>query len=108
MVESAPLAAFQALVDDGLPRLGAGDELPPLWHWLALPRWSPASSIGEDGHPRRGSFLPPIELPRQMFAGGEVTRHAPITIDSTLPARPRSVVWSTSTAVRASSSWSPP
>lgn len=82
VVETVPLAAFQALVDDGLPILGAGDELPPLWHWLALPSWSPSSVLGTDGHPRRGSFLPPIELPRRMFAGGEVTLHAPIAIGS--------------------------
>lgn len=82
VIEAAPLAAFQALVDDDLPVLRTGDELPPLWHWLALPQWSPSSVLGVDGHPRRGTFLPPIELPRRMFAGGEVTLHAPITIGS--------------------------
>lgn len=84
VVETAPVAAFQALVDDGLPALAAGDPLPPLWHWLALPTWSPSSLLGADGHPRRGDFLPPIELPRRMFAGGEVTLHAPIPIGSTV------------------------
>lgn len=84
VVETGPVLAFQALVDDGLPHVGAGDALPPLWHWLALPAWSPSSLLGVDGHPRRGTFLPPIELPRRMFAGGEVTLHAPIRIGSTV------------------------
>lgn len=84
VVEAGPIAAFQALVDDGMPALGVGDPLPPLWHWLALPAWSPSSQLGVDGHPRRGGFLPPIPLPRRMFAGGEVTVHAPIPIGSTV------------------------
>lgn len=44
--------------------------LPPLWHWVALPRWSPSSLLAVDGHPVKGSFLPPVALPRRMFAGG--------------------------------------
>lgn len=84
VVEAGPIAAFQALVDDGMPALGVGDPLPPLWHWLALPTWSPSSQLGVDGHPRRGGFLPPIPLPRRMFAGGEVTLHAPIALGSTV------------------------
>ena len=84
VVDAGPLRAFQALVDDGLPEVASGDPLPPLWHWLALPAWSPSSMLGIDGHPRRGSFLPPIDLPRRMFAGGQVTLHAPIPIDATV------------------------
>lgn len=84
LVEAAPVAAFEALVDDGLPAVGVGDPLPPLWHWLALPRWSPSSQLGADGHPHRGDLLPPIALPRRMFAGGEVTLHAPIPVGATV------------------------
>jgi 3-methylfumaryl-CoA hydratase len=81
-VEPGPVAALQSLLDDGLPSLGTGDPLPPLWHWVALPRWSPSSLLGDDGHPRRGSFLPPVELPRRMFAGGRVRILAPLEIGS--------------------------
>ncbi|MBB2893580.1 MaoC family dehydratase N-terminal domain-containing protein [Flexivirga oryzae] len=84
VAEAAPVAAFQALLDDGLPLLRAGDPLPPLWHWLALPIWPRSSALGADGHPRRGGFLPPIELPRRMFAGGEIILHAPIPIGSSV------------------------
>lgn len=64
--------ALAQIFDDGLPTPEAGDPLPPLWHWVALPEWAPSSELGLDGHPRRGSFLPPIDLPRRMFAGGSV------------------------------------
>ncbi|MEV0235573.1 MaoC family dehydratase N-terminal domain-containing protein [Nonomuraea sp. NPDC050786] len=79
-----PVAALSALFDDGTPAPGPGDALPPLWHWLASARWPLSSALGVDGHPARGSFLPPVELPRRMFAGGEVVFHAPLTVGSTV------------------------
>lgn len=72
VLDPGPVAALAALFDDGLPAPAPGDPLPPLWHWVALPRWSPSHILDTDGHPRRGDFLPPIRLPRRMFAGGEV------------------------------------
>ena len=58
-----------ATLDVPLPE---GD-LPPLWHWVLFQDWRPASGLGEDGHPRRGGFLPPVhDLPRRMWAGGRV------------------------------------
>ncbi len=58
----------------------AGDALPPLWHWLFFWAVSPASGIGPDGHPRRGGFLPPVELPRRMWAGGRLRFAAPLPV----------------------------
>lgn len=72
LLDPAPVAALAALFDDGLPAPAPGDPLPPLWHWVALPHWSTSSQLSVDGHPFRGSFLPPIELPRRMFAGGSI------------------------------------
>lgn len=40
--------------------------------------------ITSDGHPQRGDFLPPVHLPRRMWAGGEVTFHAPLLIEQPL------------------------
>ncbi|XEG74801.1 MaoC family dehydratase N-terminal domain-containing protein [Pseudomonas sp. abacavir_1] len=55
---------------------------PPGLHWCLAP--SPATAgmaeLGEDGHPRRGGFLPPVPLPRRMWAGGEVETLAPLPI----------------------------
>jgi 3-methylfumaryl-CoA hydratase len=70
LLDPGPVAALASIFDDGLPAPAPGDPLPPLWHWVALPRWSPSSQISVDGHPFRGSFLPPVQLPRRMFAGG--------------------------------------
>ncbi|MGP3917888.1 FAS1-like dehydratase domain-containing protein [Nonomuraea sp. 10N515B] len=83
-VEPHPVAALSALFDDGMPVIGPGDALPPLWHWGALARWPVSSVLGVDGHPARGSFLPPVELPRRVFAGGEVVFHAPLTVGATV------------------------
>ncbi len=53
-------------------------DIPPLWHWMLFQDWKPPAGLGPDGHPRRGGFLPPVhDLARRMWAGGEVTFHAP-------------------------------
>ncbi|TCJ97618.1 MaoC family dehydratase N-terminal domain-containing protein [Nocardia alba] len=83
-VDPAPVAALSAVLDSGAPPLGVGDPLPPLWHWAALARWPVSSSIGADGHPARGTFLPPVDLPRRMFAGGDVVLHEAVAIGSTV------------------------
>jgi len=72
--------AVLAMLDDGDTRIGPGDPLPPLWQWFHfLPR-VPQSRLGPDGHPQRGGFLPPVALPRRMFAGGRLTVHAPLVV----------------------------
>ena len=69
-----------ATLDDTRTRFALGDPLPPLWHWMYfLPR-APWSKISTDGHPERGGFMPPIELPRRMFAGSRMTFHKLLTI----------------------------
>jgi 3-methylfumaryl-CoA hydratase len=50
-----------------------GDPLPPLWHWLYFLEAAPMSKIAPDGHGERGEFLPPIPLPRRMWAGSRFT-----------------------------------
>ena len=53
--------------DDPFPRIG--DPLPIGWHAVLFPRVVRHSQIGPDGHPARGDFLPPVPLPRRMWAG---------------------------------------
>jgi 3-methylfumaryl-CoA hydratase len=64
--------------DDPFPR--AGDPLPIGWHAILFPRVVRHSQIGPDGHPRRGDFLPPVPLPRRMFAGKRVTFHSELRV----------------------------
>jgi 3-methylfumaryl-CoA hydratase len=76
---AAPLAGLAATLDHIDPPWRPG-EVPPLGHWLYfLPR-VPQRDIGPDGHPKRGGFLPPVELPRRMWAGGEFEFLAPIPL----------------------------
>ncbi|MEV6925193.1 hypothetical protein AB0M46_11915 [Dactylosporangium sp. NPDC051485] len=58
--------------------LGPGDPLPPGWHWLYFNPFVRRGELGVDGHPRRGGFLPPVELPRRMWAGSDVHYRAPL------------------------------
>jgi 3-methylfumaryl-CoA hydratase len=50
-----------------------GDLLPAGWQWIFFNPMVPRSQIGSDGHPKRGGFLPPITLPRRMWAGSRIT-----------------------------------
>jgi 3-methylfumaryl-CoA hydratase len=75
-----PAAALQATLDRDDPPLREGDGLPPLWHWLYFLPTVPHSSLGREGHVRLGGFLPPVPLPRRMFAGGRTEFLAPLRI----------------------------
>jgi 3-methylfumaryl-CoA hydratase len=79
-VTPAPIAAVSATLDrdDPLPR--PGDPLPPLWHWLYFLPIARQSDLGPDGHAKRGGFLPPVPLPRRMFAGDRVQFHRPLRV----------------------------
>jgi 3-methylfumaryl-CoA hydratase len=57
-----------------------GDELPIGWHSILFPRVVRQSQIGPDGHPQRGDFLPPVPLPRRMFAGKRIAFHEPLRV----------------------------
>jgi 3-methylfumaryl-CoA hydratase len=50
----------------------AGDAAPLTVHWCLAQPVFPMSMLGGDGHPTRGGFLPPVPLPRRMWAGGEI------------------------------------
>jgi 3-methylfumaryl-CoA hydratase len=79
-ITAAPVRNLSATLDrdDPLPRRGT--ELPPLWHWLYFLPSHRQSEIGPDGHARRGGFLPPVPLPRRMWAGGRLRWHAPLRV----------------------------
>ena len=84
VVTATPCAALSATFDRPAERPPAGTPLPALWHWLyflPLPR---QSEIGPDGHPRRGGFLPPVPLPRRMWAGSQFEFHRPLRVGDAL------------------------
>jgi 3-methylfumaryl-CoA hydratase len=80
LIALAPVQAAAALLDDTTTAFAPGSPLPPLWHWFFFLARTPQARLGADGHPQRGGFLPPIELPRRMFAGARVRFLKPLVI----------------------------
>ena len=83
-ITAAPVRSMAALLDRDIAIPKAGDPLPPLWHWLYFLPSAKQSELGQDGHPKRGGFLPPVPLPRRMWAGGSLDFIAPIHVGETL------------------------
>ncbi len=80
VITAAPLAGLAATLDRDDPAPRPGDALSPLAHWLYfLPRHR-QSQLGPDGHARRGDFLPPVALPRRMWAGGRLEFLHPLRV----------------------------
>lgn len=79
VLEPARSNALRAVLgEDGA--LGPGEPLPPLHHWLYFWDARPPGSLGPDGHPARGGFLPPVPLPRRMWAGGRLRFLKPLIV----------------------------
>ncbi|EWY41010.1 acyl-CoA dehydrogenase [Skermanella stibiiresistens SB22] len=79
-VTAAPYAGLSATLDRPAGRPAEGTRLPALWHWLCFLPMERQSKIGPDGHPKRGGFLPPVPLPRRMWAGSQFEFHEPLRI----------------------------
>ena len=74
----APLQALSATLDRDDPPPRIDDAVPPCWHWLYFLPLHRAGAIGPDGHPKRGGFLPPVPLPRRMWAGSRIAFERPL------------------------------
>jgi 3-methylfumaryl-CoA hydratase len=83
-VTPVPVAALSATLDRDDPLPQPGDALPPLWHWLYFLPIHRHSELGPDGHAQRGGFLPPVPLPRRMWAGGRLEFHHPLRVGETI------------------------
>jgi 3-methylfumaryl-CoA hydratase len=57
-----------------------GDPLPATAHWNYFVPRARQSKIASDGHPEKGDFLPPVPLPRRMWAGSRIRYEAPMPI----------------------------
>ncbi len=71
-ITAAPVCGLSATLDRNDPAPALGDALPPLGHWLFFLPHHAQREIGPDGHAKRGGFLPPVPLPRRMWAGGRL------------------------------------
>jgi 3-methylfumaryl-CoA hydratase len=77
---ATPYAALSATLDRPAERPPVGTALPALWHWLYFLPLHRQSEIGPDGHAKRGGFLPPVPLPRRMWAGSQFEFHRPLRV----------------------------
>lgn len=74
-----PATMFLRVLDEAA-ELSEGDELPPMWHWLHFTPVVRQQDLGEDGHPRSGHFLPPLNPRRRMMAGGSLRSFRPFIV----------------------------
>jgi 3-methylfumaryl-CoA hydratase len=79
-----PVAALSATLDRKDPPPKTGDVIPHSGHWLYFLETASNTELGHDGHPKRGGFLPPVPLPRRMWAGGRIDFRAPVRIGDAL------------------------
>ena len=74
-VTGPAVARVRALLDLTPDRLARGEPIPSAWYVMLFPPLAAQSTLAEDGHPAKGQFLPPVALPRRMFAGRRVSFH---------------------------------
>ena len=83
LITAAPLARLAATLD----RDAAPSVVPALWHWLYFLGAAPMAQLGVDGHPVRGGFLPPVPLPRRMWAASRIEFSQAMRVGDTVTRR---------------------
>ena len=77
------LQRFRATIDSD----DVGETAPQGTHWcLCLPD-AQTEALGSDGHPKRGGFLPPIAIPRRMWASSSIEFHSPMNVGANIERR---------------------
>jgi len=79
-ITAAPVRGLNATLDHPALAVENGTPLFPLWHWLYFLPQHRQSEIGPDGHAKRGGFLPPVPLPRRMWAGSQFEFRSPVRV----------------------------
>lgn len=77
-VNSRPIEMLKALLNEKNKEVV---DLPHLSHWLYFLPIFNQDELSDDGHPRKGEFLPPIPFPKRMWAGGRLSFLIPIQIN---------------------------
>ncbi|MCP3056118.1 FAS1-like dehydratase domain-containing protein [Aurantimonas marianensis] len=88
-IDARLVRSFLATLDRDPGNVSEGDPAPLCLHWCLAPPVVPNSATGPDGHPTRGGFLPPVPLPRRMWAGGELRFLAPLVVGDRVTRRSR-------------------
>ncbi|MCZ6469845.1 MAG: MaoC family dehydratase N-terminal domain-containing protein [Gammaproteobacteria bacterium] len=79
-ISAEPLLRMAATLDREPRNIVTGDEVPALWHWAYFLTPARASELGRDGHAALGDFMPPVPLPRRMWAGGKLDFIQPLRV----------------------------
>jgi 3-methylfumaryl-CoA hydratase len=79
-ISAEPLHRMAATLDQAPEDIVDGAAVPALWHWLYFLKPDRASELGRDGHAALGGFMPPVPLPRRMWAGGQLKFNAPLRV----------------------------
>ena len=82
-ISAGPLRRMRATLDCEPETIIDGEVIPPLWHWAYFLSPVRASELGRDGHAALGDFMPPVPLPRRMWAGGKITINDAIRVGET-------------------------
>ena len=80
---------FRAVFDLPEGSTDAGHPAPSMIHFCLAPDVAATAALGPDGHPPRGGFLPPVPLPRRMWAGGEIDYRRDLRIGDVIERRSR-------------------
>ena len=84
------LQRFEALMNRKPQSVTKGTPLPACAHWCYFTPIDMQSELAVDGHARKGDFLPPVELPKRMWAGGKITFKKPLLAG--VPAEKKSTI----------------
>lgn len=82
-IAAAPADILAATFDRDDPPLKNGDPIPPGWHWYYFPEVVKLCETGPDGHKAKGGFMPPVPLPRRMWAGVRMRFDRPLRVGET-------------------------
>lgn len=80
LLSAEPLVRLAATLDCDNATAPDMSEVPALWHWVFFLPHHATRELGPDGHAARGGFLPPVPLPRRMWAGGRLTFLRPLRV----------------------------
>ncbi|MFG1429735.1 MaoC family dehydratase N-terminal domain-containing protein [Xanthobacter sp. V2C-8] len=83
-VTAALVQRFHATFDEEPGAPAEGEAAPRGIHLCLAPPAVPMHALGPDGHPARGGFLPPVPLPRRMWAGGEFVFEGDLKVGDTM------------------------
>ncbi|MCG8412894.1 MAG: MaoC family dehydratase N-terminal domain-containing protein [Pseudomonadales bacterium] len=80
-IRESTLLAMGATLDGIQQDFSRNGIVPALWHWLYFLDKAPQTQLANDGHEKRGNFLPPVPLPRRMWAASKLKFHSPLRVD---------------------------